>query len=102
MSAHTPGPWHVEHGTPSGRRLVADLVVESNHGLTDYRIVHEGESDGAGEADALLIASAPRMAELLLSAWQHVSHGGPSRADVETVLREAGLLDAKAEGRSEP
>ncbi len=46
--------------------------------------------------NARLIAQAPRMAELLLSAYQHVSHGGPSRAEVEAVLRDAGLI---GEGR---
>ena len=36
MSGPTPGPWYVETGTPSGRRLVADLV-EGDLRLTHYR-----------------------------------------------------------------
>lgn len=58
MKAPTPGPWHVEHGTPSGRRLVADLVEGEQH-LTHYRIVHEGEHEGGGAEDAHMIAAAP-------------------------------------------
>lgn len=48
--------------------------------------------DSGPQRDPGLIAAAPKMAALLLSGWQHVSHGGPTRGDVENVLREAGLL----------
>lgn len=33
---------------------------------------------------------------LLLSAWQHVSHGGPTRGQVEDVLRTAGVVPQPA------
>ena len=92
MSAHTPGPWFVENGLATARRQVAELV-EGRTGLTLYRIVHDGQEDGDAEADARLIAAVPEMAELLLLAWQHVSHGGPNRGDVERVLRKAGLVE---------
>lgn len=80
MSGHTPGPWHVEHGTPTGRRLVADLVEGEQH-LTHYRIVHEGEREGDGEADALLIAAAPRYLKALLDI---VAAGHDEYEDAET------------------
>ena len=43
-------------------------------------------------SNALLIAAAPEMAEMLLSMFAHVSHGGPTRADAEVLLRKAGVL----------
>jgi hypothetical protein len=88
---HTPEPWFAEHGTPSGRRLVADLV-EGRASLTHYRIVHEGQEEGGGEADALLIAQAPAMARLLRGLVELAKRRGSLHeyaaavADVERVL----------------
>ena len=65
MSGHTPGPWHVEvEAARSGRRLIADLVG-GFPGLTEYRIVHDGDAEGSAEADARLIAAAPDLYEAL-------------------------------------
>jgi hypothetical protein len=113
VSAHTPGPWHVEHGTPSGRRLVADLV-EGGLRLTHYRIVHDGAQEGGGEADANLIAAAPDLLAALkaLVDWQGVDHeatSGPFDDDVEEcpgddtcrcqIVALVNAAIAKAEGR---
>jgi hypothetical protein len=87
----TPGPWFAERALGSARRQVCDLV-DGRGGLARWRIVHDGEEEGDAEADALLIAAVPEMADLLLAAWQHVSHGGPKRGEVEAVLRKAGLI----------
>jgi hypothetical protein len=40
-----------------------------------------------------LIACATDMARLLLSAYSHASHGGPTREDVAKVLKKAGLIE---------
>lgn len=87
MSAHTPGPWHVEHGTPSGRRLVADLV-EGDLRLTHFRIVHDGESEGGGEADALLIAAAPDLLAAALLIQKALKNAAlyASRSQVEALF----------------
>lgn len=92
MSGHTPGPWTVvEDPEDRGRYVVAgpDMVgiVMTPAGR------HRNEPLRSFLADARLIAAAPEMGELLLSAWQHVSHGGPTRAEVEAVLRKAGLIE---------
>lgn len=43
-------------------------------------------------ARARLIAAAPEMGAMLLSIFSHVSHGGPTRAEGEALLKKAGLL----------
>ena len=94
-NGNTPGPWFAEHGTPSGRRVVADLV-EGKASLVHYRIVHEGQEEGGGEADARLIAQAPAMAALLrerltLEANRHRCTGRSATCwwcDAKRVLEE--------------
>ena len=44
------------------------------------------------DARAKLIAAAPEMADMLLSMFVHVSHGGPTRAEAEALLKKAGVL----------
>lgn len=39
-----------------------------------------------------LIECAPEMAEMLLSMFVHVSHGGPTIAEAEALLKKAGAL----------
>lgn len=104
MNAPTPGPWHVETGTPSGRRLVADLV-EGDLRLTHYRIVHDGESEGDGEADANFIASAPDLLAALHHALEWLEIEGCDCGTDEPgtcALCEAGAAVRKAEGRMGP
>jgi len=57
--------------------------------------------DGSGvEIDyCALHAAAPEMGKLLLSAWTHVSHGGPTRGELEDVLIKAELLPRIREAR---
>ena len=100
VSGHTPGPWAVELDRAEDGEIEVVAAggqpgCECPIALVDCRDYPEDELSPWREvalANARLIAAAPRMGELLLSAWQHVSHGGPTRADVEAVLREAGLL----------
>lgn len=79
VSKHTPGPWTVRE-SKSG--FPSEVVTVENHAYGPL-------------ANARLIAAAPRMAEMLLSIWQHVSHGGPTRGEVEALLREAGVLESR-------
>jgi len=51
-----------------------------------------GLSDEEVEANCDLIKAAPEMAEMLLSMFSHVSHGGPTRAEAEALLKKAGVL----------
>lgn len=82
MSAPTPGPWEAEQ--QRSRAWGGSYIVRAR-----------GVAIAAcamSQDDARLVAAAPKMGALLLSAHQHVSHGGPTRAEVEEVLREAGLI----------
>ena len=96
--SHTPGPWHAEHGTPTGRRLVADLVEGEQH-LTHYRIVHEGEREGDGEADALLIAAAPDLLSVLVGLVGLAQVAGTRLHQYAEALEDARAVIAKAVGR---
>lgn len=86
---HTPGPWEFDK-TNVGREYSSGYgITQEGAGAT---IAHVPSDSNTAEADGRLIAAAPEMAALLLSAWQHVSHGGPRREDVAAVLRKAGLI----------
>ncbi len=89
MSAHTPGPWEVEQNTTNALEIVAEEVCIATI-CSDEDDLAEGDCEE--RANARLIAAAQTMGLLLLSAWQHVSHGGPTRGELEAVLRMAGLL----------
>jgi hypothetical protein len=92
---------------------VADLV-EGDLRLTHYRIVHEGASEGGGQADANLIAAAPDLLEALkaLVDWQGVEHqatAGPDGAAEDCpgddtcrcpIVVQVNAAIARAEGRS--
>jgi hypothetical protein len=86
-ASYTPGPWVFTTEPPDGGEpcVMAGVFYVA-------KPVYNHMDAVAAEANGKLMAAAPRMAELLLSAWQHVSHGGPKRGDVEDVLREAGIL----------
>jgi hypothetical protein len=85
MSKYTPGPWLWE--TVEGDQ---SMITESS--LKGPDVLCRYWYDDPPSADALLIAAAPEMAEMLLSMHVHGSHGGPTRAEVEALLRKAGVL----------
>lgn len=53
---------------------------------------HDDISPEAMDVRTKLIAAAPKMALLLIRGLTHVTHGGPTREEVEGVLREAGVI----------
>lgn len=83
LHPHTPKPWHV------CREDVHDV-----HGLVIARVWGVEPTRDADEvrANMNLIATAPELADLVLRTYAHVSHGGPTRAEAEIVLKKAGLL----------
>ena len=94
MSGFTPGPWNVADEKDG------NLWIDGRGNAGVAKIEPWDRLNGQGEvltdedrANARLIAAAPAMAELLLSAYQHVSHGGPTRGELEAVLRQAGLIE---------
>jgi hypothetical protein len=105
MSAHTPAPWRIEVDVPDDQDIVI-VAGDPREPVYEWTFVahvcgpdvpedvtEPGRFDRAEAlANARLIVAAPKMATLLLSGWQHVSHGGPTRGEVEDVLREAGLI----------
>lgn len=98
--AWTKGPWHI---AGQGGEFVNDSY-EMNICRVNSTVSWAGGksiSDGPGShmANARLIAAAPELGEALLSAYRHVTHGGPTRAQVEDILKRAGLLTAEEDLR---
>ena len=99
MSAkHTPGPWVWKELSPDKDLPEAVSLMGSDGECVLAEVWHNDETTGIGlnsenpQADAALIAAAPEMGEMLRSTFLHVSHGGPTREQVEAVLKKAGLL----------
>lgn len=94
----TPGPWvAVEHPSQIGRVFCIGRAerIEKGHGylvLYDDQTTLNPQRNGEAEATAKLVACAPEMGEMLSSIFAHVSHGGPTRAEGEALLRKAGLI----------
>ncbi len=78
------GPWKVNQKQPAPD--VVEVADESG-------IILIAQTFGVhAPARAKLIAAAPEMASMLLSMFVHVSHGGPTRAEAEALLKKAGVL----------
>jgi hypothetical protein len=99
MTKHTPGPWQVSDTELTNKGFPTKhphFEIASENSIT--WIAHVlCFSDAYDEntqyaANARLIAAAPDMADILLRAYTHVSHGGPTRGELEDVLKKAGLL----------
>jgi hypothetical protein len=80
MSKYTKGPW------------TARNVCNNGWNVWGPKIPYEGSCDFI-EDDARLMAAAPEMAEMLLSMFSHVSHGGPTRAEAEELLKKVGVIE---------
>lgn len=88
--AHTPPPWRIgKSGAVVADHLAADALggSEANEYYDGYLI-----AESIAPSNRPLISAAPQMADLLLRAYTHVSHGGPTREEVEAVLKKAGLI----------
>jgi hypothetical protein len=88
--SYTEGPWEVGDLDRNGQRIVRSRDIEIctcwHHSV--------GSIEKEMEQNAKLIATAPEMAEVLLQMYSHVSHGGPTRKDVEVLLKKAGIIHA--------
>jgi len=88
---YTKTPWKVLHNAP----ISGETFIESETPLGRIAIAKVFDlagNFGSRAGNASLIGSAPLMAEFLLSGYQHVSHGGPKRGDLENLLRKIGLI----------
>lgn len=106
MSAHTPGPWTVEDGHYS--RYV---VMSADRGTIVAEII-DSEDDPHAWSDAYLIAAAPELLGLAMTAdhtlgtimeYLALDSGDEARELAEQILWLTDLLRpviAKAEGRS--
>lgn len=104
--SHTPGPWKSDRkivGWWNGEQpAVRVAYIKTPH--TDAPICMVSAGGPNPLQDALLIAAAPDLLaalragrDLIESAFAHVSHGGPTRADAEKVLVIVRKAIAKAE-----
>lgn len=92
MKQSTPGPWYIlEVGDV---KFVAARPTEDHPYFNKTRNIDVcGDEDyPRKESDLKIFSASWEMGQLLLSAYLHVSHGGPTRAEVEAVLKKAGLL----------
>lgn len=74
MSKHTPGPWHITRDDLDSGEIAWHVFAEKGNVCRMYRRDADDIRAGAGsaKADALLIAAAPDLLEMLeLMAAQH-------------------------------
>ena len=86
---YTPGPWriHRNSSTTVEAPFIRNTVASCGSWGNNQRDVLPEQ-----EANARLVSCAPEMAEMLLSMFVHVSHGGPTREESEALLKKAGVL----------
>jgi len=87
MSKYTKGPW--SRNIKPAKKYNTIFAGRNKH-VCHLDVV--GLSDEEIEANCDLIRAAPELAEMLLSMFSHVSHGGPTRAEAEALLKKAGVL----------
>ena len=96
------GPWELDSGKfssddASRYQIIHAQIPKGIKGDFGYPVAdtmnrHHCVSPDEDEANGKLLAAAWDMGQLMLRAYNHVTHGGPTRAEVEAVLRKAGLL----------
>lgn len=90
MIDYTKEPWEINLGSLSRQVYIE---AETPLGVVAIAKVFDlAGNHGTREGNAALLRAAPEMAEFLLSSYQHVSHGGPKRGDLEDLLRKIGLI----------
>lgn len=77
----------MQHPTEAAFKAASELqqFLKERGGVDDNAVI-------ASHFEAFAEARCKKLGDCLLRAYQHVSHGGPSRKEVETALKEAGLL----------
>jgi hypothetical protein len=77
----------IRRGVAERRNTTARFLAQLKNQTGDYADAHRAV---IAECDRML--AAPEMAEMLLSMFVHVSHGGPTREEAEALLKKAGVL----------
>jgi hypothetical protein len=100
MAKHSKGPWELDSAKDGDTRYyivhaaVPDKInADFGYPVCDTLNRHHCISPDEDEANGKLLAAADAMADLLLRAYTHVTHGGPTRAELEAVLKKAGIID---------
>ena len=97
MSKHTPGPWYVDDGM---------VKVKDPSALWGYRIVADaGLVGNVREANARLIAAAPKLLEACKAYIQHRKAfiaANPNRISEADLITLVGRAIAEAEGTDSP
>ena len=86
-AAHTPGPWRFVSNSERGVDI-RDMKRTDGSSLLIAEVFEITDRD----ENARLIAAAPELGDLVLRMYTHISHGAPTRAEAEIVLKKAGLL----------
>lgn len=75
-------------------KLWVALLEAGQDCLNDMRADHKSTPEHLKvlERAVKTIGASRKLGDILLRAYQNVSHGGPTRVEVEAVLKEAGLL----------
>lgn len=99
LGKESAGPWSldsakdgqgiyyiIEGHVPKG------LSEKDSYNVADTMNRHFCISPEEDEANAKILSAAWDMANILLRAHSTITHGGPTRGEVEAVLRKAGIL----------
>jgi hypothetical protein len=97
---HTPGPWDIRVDTNTEGQIVLGDRGRPYH--VHSQKTHECVADASVEADALLIALAPELLEVLSLAIRYLDHPDvkaiPFSMSAAVVVNRARAAIAKAEG----
>ena|SRR5271166_6920569 len=99
MNSYTKGPWKFVIPKIPYTSFIVRTELANDKGGKLIVTPSWNNNDGAiwptkeeSMANSRLMACAPEMVEMLLSVFAHVSHGGPTRAEAEALLKKAGVL----------
>lgn len=86
-TSHTPGPWYVSTKNP--RRVIESGPRRATLAIVSAKGVTFGGEQAEAEANARLIAAAPKLLEALKLAYRHLNGGGDSLTPIEHAQAHA-------------
>jgi hypothetical protein len=92
VSKYMAGPWRYEDEQVDDDGHYETPMIFSDANPDEPKVVAYLAVRSEMGNNGRLIAAAPEMAEMLLSMFVHVSHGGPTRDEAEELLKKAGVL----------